>query len=65
MFYKICPVCGAMLDPGDRCDCEREGRRGIDEYTVQPRQHRRSADIMDFCPPPDSYAVPRRVVLET
>ena len=64
MFYKICPVCGAMLDPGDRCDCEREGRKGMDEYTVQPRQRRRAADGMDFCPPPDSYAVPRRVVME-
>ena len=64
MFYKICPVCGAMLDPGERCDCEREGRRGMDEYTVQPRQHRRATDGMDFCPPPDSYAVPRRAVLE-
>ena len=64
MFYKICPVCGARLDPGERCDCEREGRSGMDEYTVQPRQRRRDADGMDFCPPPDSYAVPRRVVLE-
>ena len=64
MFYKICPLCGARLDPGERCDCEQEGRTGMDEYTVQPRQHRRAADGMDFCPPPDSYAVPRRVVME-
>ena len=64
MFYKICPVCGARLDPGERCDCELEGRTGMDEYTVQPRQHRRTSDIMDFCPPPDSYAVPKRAVME-
>ena len=64
MFYKICPVCGAMLEPGERCDCEREGRTDMDEYTVQPRQRRRAADGMDFCPPPDSYAVPRKVVME-
>lgn len=64
MFYKICPVCGARLDPGERCDCELEGRRGMDEYTVQPMKRRRAADGMDFCPPPDSYAVPRRAVLE-
>ena len=64
MFYKICPVCGARLDPGERCDCELEGRSGMDEYTVQPRQRRRAADCMDFCPPPDSCAVPRKVVLE-
>ena len=35
MFYKICPRCGARLDPGERCDCEREGRKGMDEYTMQ------------------------------
>ena len=53
MFYKIC-----------RCDGEREGRRGMDEYTVQPMQRRRAEGCMDFCPPPDSYAVPKRAVLE-
>ena len=20
-YYKICPYCGAALDPGERCDC--------------------------------------------
>lgn len=64
MFYKICPVCGARLDPSERCDCEREGRSDMDEYTVQPMKRRRTSDGMDFCPPPDSYAVPRRVVME-
>ena len=63
MIYKICPVCGERIDPGERCDCERDGRRGMDEYTVQPRKRRRATDGMDFCPPPDSYAVPRRVVM--
>lgn len=23
MQYKICPDCGAHLDPGERCDCQR------------------------------------------
>lgn len=64
MIYKICPVCGERIDPGERCDCERDGRSDMDEYTVQPRKRRRAADGMDFCPPPDSYAVPRMVVLE-
>lgn len=21
-YYHTCPVCGANLDPGERCDCE-------------------------------------------
>lgn len=24
MGYKICPYCGAHLDPGEECDCRRE-----------------------------------------
>lgn len=23
-YYKICPYCGAALDPGERCDCKKE-----------------------------------------
>ena len=64
MFYKICHICGARIDPSERCDCVRDGRRDMDEYTVQPMKRRRAADCMDFCPPPDSYAVPKRAVME-
>lgn len=21
MFYNECPICGASLDPGEKCDC--------------------------------------------
>lgn len=21
-YYKSCPLCGAALDPGERCDCQ-------------------------------------------
>ena len=23
MMYRICPLCGAALDPGERCDCQQ------------------------------------------
>lgn len=23
-YYKPCPLCGAALDPGERCDCQDE-----------------------------------------
>ncbi len=23
-YYHICPKCGAALDPGEKCDCEKE-----------------------------------------
>lgn len=22
--YNTCPICGANLDPGEKCDCEKE-----------------------------------------
>ena len=26
MYYVTCPVCGANLDPGERCDCTKKSR---------------------------------------
>lgn len=23
-YYRRCPACGAYLDPGEKCDCEKE-----------------------------------------
>ena len=23
-YYRVCPLCGAALDPGERCDCREE-----------------------------------------
>lgn len=23
-YYNICPNCGSNLDPGEKCDCQRE-----------------------------------------
>lgn len=24
MTYRTCPCCGANLDPGEKCDCQRK-----------------------------------------
>lgn len=23
-YYRVCPECGAALDPGEVCDCQRD-----------------------------------------
>jgi hypothetical protein len=23
-YYRTCPECGANLDPGEKCDCQKE-----------------------------------------
>ncbi len=27
MQYYTCPECGQNLDPGEKCDCQREGNK--------------------------------------
>lgn len=37
--YRICPCCGASLDPGEKCDCrvevERKGRSKNDQREIK------------------------------
>ena len=28
MIYRTCPLCGANLDPGERCDCDVPTEKG-------------------------------------
>ena len=30
-YYKICEVCGASLDPGEKCDCSKEKQIAQDQ----------------------------------
>ncbi len=30
-YYSVCEICGANLDPGERCDCEEEREREHEE----------------------------------
>ena len=35
MYYTICPLCGATLDPGERCDCAGENTQQEGNENVQ------------------------------
>lgn len=39
MIYKVCPYCGAHLDPGERCDCD-----GAKKETALLQQKRSRSD---------------------
>lgn len=34
-YFKVCPVCGGHLDPGENCDCQR--RRGQERESIGKR----------------------------
>lgn len=41
MMYRICPLCGAALDPGERCDCR-------DQTENEPRTNKgKTAPVLE------------------
>lgn len=30
-YYRICPYCGAALDPGEKCDCGQKTARSAEQ----------------------------------
>ena len=42
MYEYICPVCGAHLDPGERCDCTDR----IDEKKRRAKERNRELELM-------------------
>lgn len=34
-FYRVCPCCGAYLDPGERCDCQDEKKAALGVTSTQ------------------------------
>lgn len=39
MYFRICPVCGAHLDPGESCECEK-----VPEDPEAEAERKRKAD---------------------
>ena len=36
-YYKVCEKCGATLDPGEKCMCEREYREEQEEKELRKK----------------------------
>lgn len=36
MCYRICPDCGAYLDPGEKCDCQSENQNEEPPSELEP-----------------------------
>lgn len=44
--YRICPHCGAYLDPGEPCDCQDDTERELPFQTVPNK--RGESDVRDM-----------------
>lgn len=40
--YRVCPDCGASLDPGERCDCEKNS--APDAANIRDGKHGENPD---------------------
>lgn len=29
MYFRVCPLCGAALDPSERCDCAEDEKKPL------------------------------------
>lgn len=48
-YYRTCPKCGAALDPGETCECEREpGRAEADILKAEIIRLMESADVKEL-----------------
>ena len=34
-YYRVCPLCGAALDPGERCDCQDKEEAALGVSSTQ------------------------------
>lgn len=43
-YFAVCPDCGANLDPGEHCDCEKENKAKIERRKTDHEEKKLSYD---------------------
>lgn len=43
-YYQTCPNCGSNLDPGERCDCQKECGTATEGRTQTGKRRREKLD---------------------
>ena len=50
-YYRPCPLCGAALDPGEKCDCQDK------EKAAPVLQHQDGSKVESESPNPHSASI--------
>lgn len=48
MIYWTCNICGANLDPEEKCDCDREARRDDDKLKTEKEKNNGYGKLQSF-----------------
>ena len=49
MYYHTCPLCGANLDPGERCDCRETSRKSKKVENRKLNTNEKGASVGSRC----------------
>ena len=44
-YYRVCPKCGGNIDPGEKCDCEKEKARQQEIFSRQLRMEPKGGQL--------------------
>ena len=47
-YYRICPDCGAALDPGEKCDCREKAEQKMKETELVLEKEKGTGQMV-FC----------------
>lgn len=48
MIYRICPDCGAHLDPGEICDCRSKENAAPDDASIEDGKGNQSTGTISY-----------------
>ncbi len=46
--YKVCPVCGANLDPAERCDCVKRNEQLAGQIDLEEEIKRLETELKQY-----------------
>lgn len=55
MYYRVCSICGASLDPGERCDCLEIRKKQLENIQRFIKPGKNGQFVMNFQEQEEEY----------